>query len=183
MNLFENLQKMSESNEDKIINVKLMDVEVLGDNDDYDAWDEHLNELANEYNITIEANGERSVLISGTKENIEEFLYSEYFLDFDSNHVVVIDTLKEAKEDENDDYVEYVFKKLYSQDQNNMDEEELKYYYDGVANGENDDFIDNVVDDLVNDYDYDYDYDFLDEYREEIIDKCAEMAQENGFGE
>ena len=98
MNLFENLQIMSESNEDKIINVKLMDVEVLGDDNDYDAWDEHLNELANEYNITIEANGERSVLISGTKENIEEFLWNEYFLDFDSSHVVVIDTLKEAEE-------------------------------------------------------------------------------------
>lgn len=97
MNLFENLQMMSESNEDKIINVKLMDVEVLGDDDNYDVWDEHLNELANEYNITIEANGKRSVLISGTKENIEEFLYNEYFLDFDSSHVVVIDTLKESK--------------------------------------------------------------------------------------
>lgn len=97
MNLFENLQTMSESNEDKIINVKLIDVEVLGDDDDYDAWDEHLNELANEYNITIEANEERSILISGTRKNIEEFLYSEYFLDFDSNHVVVIDTLKESK--------------------------------------------------------------------------------------
>ena len=79
-NLFENLQMMKESDEDKIINVKLIDVEVLGDDDDYDAWDEHLNELANEYNITIEANGERSVLISGTKENIEEFLWNEYFL-------------------------------------------------------------------------------------------------------
>ena len=90
MNLFENLQIMSESNEDKIINVKLMDVEVLGDDNDYDAWDEHLNELASEYNITIEANGERSVLISGTKENIEEFLWNEYFLYFDSNHVVVV---------------------------------------------------------------------------------------------
>ena len=90
MNLFENLQMISESNEDKIINVKLMDVEVLGDDDDYDAWDEHLNELASEYNITIEANGERSVLISGTKENIEEFLWNEYFLYFDSNHVVVV---------------------------------------------------------------------------------------------
>lgn len=90
MNLFENLQMMSESNEDKIINVKLMDVEVLGDDDDYDAWDEHLNELGEEYNITIEANGERSVLISGTKENIEEFLWNEYFLYFDSNHVVVV---------------------------------------------------------------------------------------------
>ena len=98
MNLFENLQMMSESNEDKIINVKLMDVEVLGDDNDYDAWDEHLNELASEYNITIEANGERSVLISGTRKNIEEFLYSEYFLYFDSSHVVVIDTLKEAEE-------------------------------------------------------------------------------------
>lgn len=102
MNLFENLQMMSESSEDKIINVKLMDVEILGDDDDYDAWDEHLNELANEYNITIEANGERSVLISGTRKNIEEFLYSEYFLDFDSNHVVVIDTLKEAEENSYD---------------------------------------------------------------------------------
>ena len=91
MNLFENLQLMHESNEDKSINVKLMDVEVLGDDDDYDAWDEHLNELASEYNITIEANGERSVLISGTRKNIEEFLYNEYFLDFDSNHVVVIE--------------------------------------------------------------------------------------------
>ena len=91
MNLFENLQIMSESNEDKIINVKLTDVEVLDDNDDYDTWDERLNELANEYNITIEANGEKSILISGTKENIEEYLYNEYFLDFDSSHVVVID--------------------------------------------------------------------------------------------
>lgn len=91
MNLFENLQKMSESSEDEIINVKLMDVEVLGDEDDYDTWDAHLNELANEYNITIEANGERSILVSGTKENIEEYLYNEYFLDFDSSHVVVID--------------------------------------------------------------------------------------------
>ena len=90
MNLFENLQIMSESNEDKIINVKLTDVEVLDDNDDYDTWDERLNELANEYNITIEANGEKSILISGTKENIEEYLYNEYFLDFDSSHVVVI---------------------------------------------------------------------------------------------
>lgn len=102
MNLFENLQMMSESNEDKIINVKLIDVEVLGDDDDYDTWDEHLNELANEYNITIEANGERSVLISGTRQNIEDYLYNEYFLDFDSNHVVVIDTLKEAEENKPD---------------------------------------------------------------------------------
>ncbi len=89
-NLFENLQMMKESDEDKIINVKLIDVEVLGDDDDYDAWDEHLNELADEYNITIEANGERSILISGTRENIEEFLWNEYFLYFDSNHVVVV---------------------------------------------------------------------------------------------
>lgn len=92
MNLFENLQLMKESNEDKIINVKLLDVEILDDYEgDYDKWDAHLNELANEYNITIEANGEKSVLISGTKENIEEYLYNEYFLDFDSSHVVVID--------------------------------------------------------------------------------------------
>ena len=63
---------------------------MLGDEDDYETWDEHLNELANEYNITIEANGERNILISGTKENIEEFLWNEYFLYFDSNHVVVV---------------------------------------------------------------------------------------------
>ena len=103
-NLFENLQMMKESDEDKIINVKLIDVEVLGDEDDYETWDEHLNELANEYNITIEANGERSILISGTRKNIEEFLYSEYFLDFDSSHVVVIDTLKEAEENLNSEF-------------------------------------------------------------------------------
>lgn len=64
-----------------------------------------------------------------------------------------------------------------------MDENELKDYYDGVATGKNDDFIDNIVDVLLNDYDDIYNYEVLDEYREEIIDKCAELAQKEGFGD
>lgn len=104
MNLFENLQMMSESNEDKIINVKLMDVEVLGNDNNYEAWYMHLNELANKYNVDIEPNNERSILISGTRKNIEEFLYSEYFINFDSRNVVIIDTLKKDKEDLNNEF-------------------------------------------------------------------------------
>ncbi len=104
MNLFENLQMMSESNEDKIINVKLMNVEVLGDDNNYEAWYIHLNELANKYNVNIEPNNEKSILISGTRKNIEEFLYSEYFINFDSRNVVVIDTLKKDKEDLNNEF-------------------------------------------------------------------------------
>lgn len=191
MNLFENLcnmQESAESDDSKILTIKVSGLAPMSEFDNEEDAKDWANWIEDDYNLEVLEQGDNSpedgyVIIKGDEYDLNNFIREVIDSDSDINStfVKILENLKEAEESENDDYVEYVFKKLYSQDQNNMDEEELKYYYDGVANGENDDFIDNVINDLVNDYNYDYD--FLDEYREEIIDKCIELAQENGFGE
>lgn len=191
MNLFENLcnmQESAESDDSKILTIKVSGLAPMSEFDNEEDAKDWANWIKDDYNLEVLEQGDNSpedgyVIIKGDEYDLNNFIREVIDSDSDINStfVKILENLKEAEESENDDYVEYVFKKLYSQDQNNMDEEELKYYYDGVANGKNDDFIDNVINDLVNDYNYDYD--FLDEYREEIIDKCIELAQENGFGE
>ena len=51
-----------------------------------------------------------------------------------------------------------------------MYEEEFNDLYNSVANSNNDEFID-------------YESDELDDYRDYIISRCAELAQEEGFGD
>ena len=62
-----------------------------------------------------------------------------------------------------------------------MDEEEFNNYYDDVANSNNDEFIDNLIEDIT--LNTNYESDELDDYRDYIISRCAELAQEEGFGD
>ena len=62
-----------------------------------------------------------------------------------------------------------------------MDEEEFNDLYNSVANSDNDEFIDNVIEDIT--FNIDYEFDELDDYRDYIISRCAELAQEEGFGD
>lgn len=93
MDLFERLQIMNEdSNVENLIKAKVI-IDEIDDWQDYDDENEvieNIKESADSYSLNVEEINTNYMIISGTSDNIQDYLQYELYLNFDSPEVSII---------------------------------------------------------------------------------------------
>lgn len=93
MDLFERLQIMNEdSNAENLIKAKVI-IDEIDDWQDYDDENEvieNIKESADSYSLNVEEINTNYMIISGTSDNIQDYLQYELYLNFDSPEVSII---------------------------------------------------------------------------------------------
>lgn len=93
MDLFESLQIMNEdSNTENLIKAKVI-IDEIDDWQDYDDENEvieNIKESADSYSLNVEEINTNYMIISGTSDNIQDYLQYELYLNFDSPEVSII---------------------------------------------------------------------------------------------
>lgn len=93
MDLFESLQMINEdSNTENLIKAKVI-IDEIDDWQDYDDENEvieNIKEAADSYGLNVEEINTNYMIISGTSDDIQDYLQYELYLNFDSPEVSII---------------------------------------------------------------------------------------------